>query len=73
MLAHELGHVLLDLPGHPDDFGVDRPSDLMDADAADPSIFGPRRLSSAECERAVRQSGPGAAVPLLEPWPLTVR
>ena len=73
VLAHELGHVLLDLPGHPDDFGVDRPSDLMDADAADPSIFGPRRLSIAECERAVRQSGPGAAVPLLEPWPLTVR
>ncbi len=71
VLAHELGHVLLDLPGHPDDFGVDRPSDLMDADAADPSIFGPRRLSIAECERAVRQSGPGAAVPLLEPWPLT--
>jgi hypothetical protein len=71
VLAHELGHVLLDLPGHPDDFGVDRPSDLMDADAADPSIFGPRRLSIAECERAVRQSGPGAPVPLLEPWPLT--
>jgi hypothetical protein len=71
VLAHELGHVLLDLPGHPDDFGVDRPSDLMDADAADPSIFGPRRLSIAECERAVRQSGPGAAVPLLESWPLT--
>src|SRR5690606_3237967 len=21
-LAHELGHVLLDMPGHPDDFGV---------------------------------------------------
>jgi len=71
VLAHELGHVLLDLPGHPDDFGVDRPSDLMDADAADPSMFGPRRLSVAECERALRQSGPGAAVPLLETWPLT--
>jgi hypothetical protein len=73
VLAHELGHVLLDLPGHPDDFGVDRPSDLMDADAADPSMFGPRRLSIAECERAVRQSGPGADVPLLEAWPLTRR
>ena len=22
-LAHELGHVLLDMPGHPDDYGVD--------------------------------------------------
>ncbi len=70
-LAHELGHVLLDLPGHPDDFGVDRPSALMDADAADPSIFGPRRLAIDECERAVRQSGPGVAIPLLEPWPMT--
>lgn len=71
VLAHELGHVLLDLPGHPDDYGVDRPSDLMDADAADPSMFGPRRLSIAECERAYRQSGAGAAAPLLTPWPLT--
>jgi hypothetical protein len=71
VLAHELGHVLLDLPGHPDDYGVDRPSDLMDADAADPSMFGPRRLSIEECERAVRQSGPNAALPLLSPWPLT--
>jgi hypothetical protein len=72
-LAHELGHVLLDLPGHPDDFGVDRPSALMDADAADPSIFGPRRLSIEECERAIRQSGPNSAVPLLQPWPMTSR
>jgi hypothetical protein len=70
-LAHELGHILLELPGHPDDFGVDLPSALMDADAADPSIFGPRRLSLAECERALRESGPTAPVPLLEPWPLT--
>jgi hypothetical protein len=70
VLAHELGHVLLDLPGHPDDYGVDRPSDLMDADAADPSIFGPRRLSIEECERAVRQSGPETAIPLLSRWPL---
>ncbi len=69
-LAHEIGHVLLDLPGHPDDFGVDRPWYLMDADAADPTIFGPRRLSVAECERAVRQSGPGSAIQLLSAWPL---
>lgn len=69
-LAHELGHVLLEMPGHPDDFGVDQPSALMDADAADPTIFGPRRLSVAECERAIRQSGPNAPVPLLTPWPL---
>jgi hypothetical protein len=69
-LAHELGHVLLDMPGHPDDFGVDTPSALMDADASDPSIFGPRRLSRADCERALRQSGPEAPAPLLRPWPL---
>lgn len=69
-LAHELGHVLLDMPGHPDDYGVDQPTSLMDADAADPTIFGPRRLSVAECERALTQSGPTAFVPLLAPWPL---
>jgi len=68
-LAHEIGHVLLDMPGHPDDFGVDRPWVLMDADAADPTIFGPRRLSTKDCERAILQSGPGSAVPLLERWP----
>jgi hypothetical protein len=69
-LAHELGHVLLQVAGHPDDFGSDLPTSLMDADAADSSIFGPRRLSVAECERAILQSGPGAPLPLLEPWPL---
>jgi hypothetical protein len=69
-LAHELGHILLDMPDHPDDFGVDRPESLMDADAADPTIFGPRRLSVSECERAILQSGPGAPVPLLSEWPL---
>jgi hypothetical protein len=70
-LAHELGHILLDDPGHPDDFGVDTPTRLMDADAANASIYGPRRLLVGECARAVRQSGPGAPVPLLRPWPLT--
>lgn len=70
-LAHELGHILLDLPGHPDDYGVDRPSLLMDADATDPSVFGPRRLTLGDCERAIRQSGPRAPVPLLRAWPLT--
>lgn len=69
-LAHELGHVFLDMPGHPDDYGVDTPSSLMDADAADSTIFGPRRLSLEECERTLKQSGPSAPVPLLSPWPL---
>lgn len=69
-LAHELGHVLLDDPGHPDDFGIDTPTRLMDADASDPTAFGPRRLSIGECERALRQSGPKAPLPLMAPWPL---
>ncbi|TKD12108.1 hypothetical protein [Polyangium fumosum] len=69
-LAHELGHVLLDDPGHPDDFGRDTPTRLMDADAANGTAFGPRRLLVDECARALRQSGPMAAVPLLRPWPL---
>ncbi len=68
-LAHELGHVLLDVPGHPDDYGVDTPSSLMDSDAANPSAFGPLRLSVRECERALLQSGPGAPIPVLAPWP----
>lgn len=69
-LAHELGHVLLDEPGHPDDYGVDTPTRLMDADSANATAFGPRRLLTSECARAVRQSGPGAPAPLLVPWPL---
>ena len=69
-LAHELGHILLDMPGHPDDYGVDLPTLLMDSDAADPSAFGPRRITIGECARAFRQSGPRAPVPLLTVWPL---
>jgi hypothetical protein len=64
-LAHELGHVILDEPGHPDDYGVDTPSLLMDSDASDASPFGPRRITLDECARAVKQSGPGARVPML--------
>jgi hypothetical protein len=69
-LAHELGHVLLDLPGHPDDYGSDTPTALMDSDAADPSPFGPRRLGVDECARVIRQSGPTARTPLLTEWPI---
>jgi len=70
-LAHELGHILLDLPGHPDDYGVDQASSLMDSDASDASVFGPRRLSLADCERALIESGPSARIPLAQPWPLS--
>ena len=69
-LAHELGHILLDMPGHPDDYGVDQSSSLMDSDASDASVFGPRRLGLADCERMIRESGPDARIPLLQPWPL---
>jgi hypothetical protein len=69
-LAHELGHVILDEPGHPDDYGLDTPTLLMDSDASDSSPFGPRRLTVDECARAVRQSGPTARLPLLTEWKL---
>jgi hypothetical protein len=69
-LAHELGHILLHMPGHPDDYGVDQASSLMDSDASDASVFGPRRLGLADCERALLQSGPNAKIPLAKPWPL---
>lgn len=66
-LAHELGHVLLDVPGHTDDHGTDTPTRLMDSDAADPSAFGPRRLSVDECVRAFRSSGAKSRSPVLFP------
>ncbi len=69
-LAHEIGHVLLDDPNHPDDFGIDTPTRLMDADAANPSAYGPRRLLVEECARVLRQAGPASPAPLLRPWPL---
>ncbi|UJR79105.1 ImmA/IrrE family metallo-endopeptidase [Sandaracinus amylolyticus] len=53
-LAHELGHVLLDHPLHPDHLGPDQPWRLMDSDAADSTILGPRRLTETECARARR-------------------
>lgn len=71
-LAHELGHVILDEPGHPDDYGIDTPTLLMDSDASDSSPFGPRRLTVDECARAIRQSGPTARLPLLTEWKLGV-
>lgn len=69
-LAHELGHVILDEPGHPDDYGIDTPTLLMDSDASDASPFGPRRVTTDECAKAVRQSGPSSRVPLLSEWKL---
>jgi hypothetical protein len=70
-LAHELGHVFMNVPGHPDDFGLDTPTLLMDSDASDASPFGPRRLGISDCVRVVREAGPKARVPLFTDWPLT--
>jgi hypothetical protein len=65
--AHELGHVLLDEPFHPDNLGPDRPWLLMDADARQGRVLGPKRLTAEECEKARRRSGPDAHPPLLKP------
>lgn len=65
--AHELGHVLLDEAFHPDNLGVDRPWLLMDADARQGRVTGPKRLSDEECAKARRRSGPGAMPVLLKP------
>lgn len=50
--AHEIGHVLLDQPFHPDDLGPDRPWLLMDSNGNEPTVLGPKRLTPAECARA---------------------
>lgn len=70
-VAHELGHVLLDVPGHPDDYDIDTPTLLMDSDASDASAFGPRRVPLDECERVLREAGPTSRIPVILPWPLT--
>jgi hypothetical protein len=65
---HELGHVLLDHPLHPDHMGPDRPWLLMDSNTSDGSILGPRRLTDDECARVRDRSGIDATPPLLERW-----
>lgn len=67
--AHELGHVLLDEAFHPDNLGADRPWLLMDADARQGRVTGPKRLSDEECDKARRRSGPSAHPVLLKPAP----
>jgi hypothetical protein len=66
-LAHELGHVLLDDPMHPDNVGPDRPWLLMDADNGRGTVNGPKRLRPEECARVRRVSG-SASFPLLVPY-----
>ncbi len=60
--SHEVGHVLLDQPYHPDNVGPDRPILLMDSDASLGTILGPKRLTAAECTRA-RATLAGFSVP----------
>jgi hypothetical protein len=66
-LAHELGHVLLDDPMHPDNVGPDRPWLLMDADNGRGTVNGPKRLRPEECSR-VRKVSEEARAPLLTPF-----
>ena len=66
--SHEAGHVLLDDPYHPDNFGSARPWLLMDADASLGDVTGPKRLSEEECARVRRESGVDASPPMLERW-----
>jgi hypothetical protein len=68
-IAHELGHVLLDQPYHPDNVGPDRPWLLMDADTTLGLVTGPKRLTWDECHRARSRSGPTATPALLTPAP----
>ena len=68
-IAHELGHLLLKMSGHPDDYGVDRPAQLMDADSADASLFGPRRIPLEQCKRALIQTGPDSLNQLIYAHP----
>ena len=71
-LAHELGHILLEMPGHPDDYGVDVPTLLMDSDAADPSAFGPRRSPSPTAPGPIAKAVPGSRASIgSRSWPLT--
>lgn len=67
-MAHEVGHVLLDEPLHPDNVGPDRPWLLMDSDSSRGTVLGPKRLTRQECLRVRRLSGPDAEPALLSPY-----
>lgn len=63
--SHELGHILLNHPLHPDNVGRDRPWLLMDADASLGLVTGPKRLSWDECHRMTVESGVDAVPALM--------
>jgi hypothetical protein len=64
--SHELGHVLLNMPFHPDNVGPDRPWLLMDSDSSLGTVAGPKRLTREECQRLHAQSGVGAIPALID-------
>jgi hypothetical protein len=64
-MPHELGHVLLNHPYHPDNFGPDRPWLLMDSDNNRGLVSGPKRLTEEECQRVRAQSDVHTIPPLL--------
>jgi len=66
-VAHEVGHVLLDAPLHPDNLGPDRPWRLMDSDSNRGTVYGPKRLGVDECMRARHESAAPARPVLLRP------
>jgi hypothetical protein len=66
-LAHELGHVLMNDPLHPDNVGPDRPWLLMDADSGRGTVDGPKRLRPQDCSR-MREIAKHAEFPLLLPF-----
>lgn len=67
-MAHELGHVLLNQPLHPDNVGADVPMLLMDSDNNRGTVHGPKRLLPAECQRVRYASGVRAHPSLLFPY-----
>ncbi len=65
-MAHELGHVLMNQPLHPDNVGRDRPWLLMDSDNNRGTVNGPKRLTPEECSLARDSAGTPAGV--LKPY-----
>ncbi|MDP3279238.1 MAG: hypothetical protein Q8Q09_28870 [Deltaproteobacteria bacterium] len=63
--SHEVGHILLDQPWHPDNLGPDRPWLLMDSDASLATVTGPKRLLPEDCARIRDESGVQSGVPIL--------
>lgn len=67
-MAHELGHVLLNQPLHPDNVGADNPALLMDSDNSRGTVNGPKRLLPGDCLRVRREAEVRADPPLLRPY-----